>query len=155
MFEKVKIKKRKPRTIAYIRHKGDHSKIPYKEYIDRLYEWSKRKRARPGMRPMSIYIDNPKKKPKNKLRTDIAVPIKKGIKGEGKIKIKDLPKSKFASMKFKGSPDEYDKAYSELEDWIKENGYKISGKPVEIFTGTPKEEKGKTVIRSRIEIPIK
>lgn len=155
MFEKIKIKEHKPMTVAYIRHEGDYKEIPYGEYIDRLYQWSRRLRARPSMKPMSIYLDHPDEKQRSDVRTDIALPIRKKIEGEGKIKVRDLPATKVVTMKFKGSPDDYESAYSELWKWIEERNYKISGPSMEFYIGRPKKVKGKQVIKSRIEIPIK
>lgn len=154
MFDKIKVKNKKPRTIAYIQYEGEYKDIPYEDYIDRLYSWSKKKRLGPGMRPMSIYLDEPDKKPKSKVRIDIAIPIRKKISGEGKIEVRDLPATKVATMKFKGSSEEYEKAYSDLWHWIKEKNFKISGAPIEYYLSKPKMVKGKQIIKSRIEIPI-
>ena len=151
---KIKIKNRKPTKIAYIEHTGDYSSIPYDEDISKLYAFAKKKKLRPGFKPFALYPDDPNKGEWDNIRTRVAITVNKIAEGSEEIRVEELPQMKVATMKFKGSSEEYQQAYSELWKWIEEQGFKLNGPPLEIWGKKPKVVEGKTVINSEIQAPI-
>ena len=151
---KIKIKKRKPTKVAFIEHTGEYSSIPFDEDISKLYAFAKKQKLRPGFKPFAIYPDDPNTGDWDKIRTRIAITVNKLAEGSEEVQVEELPQMKVASMKFKGSSEEYKQAYGELWKWIEEQGFKLNGPPLEIWGKKPKVVEGKTIINSEIQAPI-
>lgn len=153
-MKKIKIKKRKATKIAYIEHTGDYSSIPYEESISKLYSFAKKNKIRPGFKPFAVYPDDPNSGLKENIRTRIAISVNKLVQDSETILSVELPEMQVATLKFSGSSDEYQTAYNELWKWVKDNGYALSGSPIEIWGKKPKIENGKSIIKSEIQAPI-
>ena len=151
----VKVESRKPLTIAYIEHTGPYDNIPFDRYIGRLYDWVKEKKVMPGFHPMGIFLDNPKRTPPDKCKCQLAIPVYGKVKGEGDIKIAKLPAMKVAAYSHKDSGKEYQDSYDKINDWIKKNGYTVSGPPIEIYSKKPEMVKGEMIIYAKIMFPVK
>ena len=152
---KIKVKKTKPFKLAYIRHVGSYSEIPFDKYISKLYEWAREKKVRPGFRTMGIYHDSPEETPPEKCRSDIGIPIKGDVKPEGEVKIKEMSSMDVAVIKHKGPASQYSDTYKELSEWIEENGYEWAGPAMEVYTKKPKFVGDETIIYANVQAPIK
>jgi len=152
---KVKIKKTKPMTLAYIEHTGDYGEIPFDEYISKLYEWVKKQKARPGFKTIGIYHDNPEEKPPAECRSEIGIPIKGMANPDEEIKIKEVPALDVAVIKHSAPASKLTETYHNLMKWMEENGYEWDGPGIEVYTKKPKVVSGETIIYATVQAPIK
>ena len=150
-----KLESRKSTSIVYIEHKGPYDKVPWDEYIHRLYGWAKEQKVMPGFYPMSICYDNPAKTQPEKCRSDIAISFKGKAKEIPGMKIKQLPAMKVASISHKGPGSEYANTYQKLGDFIAKKGYEVSGPPIEVYSKKPEVVDGVTILYAKIMIPVK
>jgi len=150
-----KIESRKATSIAFIEHQGAYDKVPWDEYMHRLYGWAKEQKVMPGFYPMSICYDNPAKTSPEKCKSDIAITFKGKAKAVPGVKIKPLPAMKVASISHKGPGSEYANTYRKLEDFIVEKGYQVSGPPIEVYSKKPEVIDGVTILYAKIMMPVK
>ncbi len=155
MSAKIKIKHRKSGNIAYMEHKGPYDSIPFDKYYTDLYSWAKENKARPGFKPMAIYMSNPNETPKDELVTLIAIPIGITIESKGDVKTKNLPEMDVAVFKHAAPAEEYENSYTDLAKWIEDNGFEVTDPLMEIYGKKPKVKNGKTIIFSDIQFPVK
>jgi len=152
---KVKLKTRKTSTFVYIEHKGAYREIPYENYMEKVFSWSKEKKVRPGFKPMAIFYDDPEKIAPENCKSEIGITIKGKPQSDENIKVKEIPITEVATIKHKGSAEDYPATYKALDDWILKNGYEVTGPFIEIYTKKPKNIGGKTILFSEIQAPIK
>jgi len=150
-----KLESRKATSIAYIEHQGGYDKVPWDEYMHRLYGWAKEQKVMPGFYPMSICYDNPAKTQPEKCRSDIAITFKGKAKETPRVKIKQLPAMKVASISHKGPGSEYGNTYRKLENFLEEKGYMVSGPPIEVYSKKPEVVGGATILYAKIMMPVK
>jgi AraC family transcriptional regulator len=150
----IKLSKRKAGKIAYIAHTGSYKDVPYDEIYSKLYGWAKENKAKPGFKALGIFMDDPEKVPTEKCRSEIGIPIYGSGPETEEIKLKTLPEMDVAVMKFKGESDDYIKAYHEIAEWIKANGYDWAGPCIEEYTKKPKVKGGKTIMFANIQVPV-
>jgi DNA gyrase inhibitor GyrI len=154
-MDKIKIEKTKPIKLAYIEHFGEYSKVPYGDYVPRLYEWAKENKVRPGFKNVNVFHDNPEEVDPSKCRSWIGIPIKSEAKGDNEVKIEDLPAMDVAVVKFKGPSRELKNTYKEIGEWMDENGYDWNGPCLEVCSKKPKEVNGELYLFTTIQVPIK
>jgi len=152
---KIKVKKRRAQTMAYIEYKGPYGKIPFDEAYGKLFAFAKESKAGVRGGPFAVYASDPHVTPESELVTRVAVPIGKAVEPKGEINVQELPEMEVASMDHNAPAEEYNKSYTELGKWITDNGYIATGAPFEIYTGKPKVKDGKTIIYSEIQFPVK
>jgi len=152
---RVKREKRKSARLAYIEHVGVYDKIPFSEYIERLYEWAKENHVRPGFYPMGVFIDPPDAQHQEKLRSEIGIQIYGEAQSADGIMIKELPAMEVASISHKGPSTEYPKTYKDLGEWITRHGYEWAGPSIEIYTRKPKLVRGETILFTKIMAPLR
>jgi len=149
-----KIETRKASGLAYIEHEGPYDKVPWDQYIERLYGWAKEQKVMPGFYPMGIYLSDPKATPPEKLRCDIAITFKGPAREAGGIKTRKLPAMKVASISHKGPGSEFVNTYSKLREFVKEKGYQVSGPPMEIYSKKPEVVNGVTILYAKVMMPV-
>jgi effector-binding domain-containing protein len=152
--DKIKVKKRSETAIAYIEARGPYGKIPYGELYEKLFAWAKEAKAAPGFTTFAIYASCPKETAEADLVTKVGIPLYKSAEPKGDVKVDRLPGMEVAVKRHEGPAEEYDKSYGELTKWISDNGYKITGPAMEIFTKKPKVRDGKNIIFSEIQFPV-
>ncbi len=150
----IKIEKKKPVKLAYIEHVGAYDSIPFEEYLERLFEWAKENRVRPGFYPMGLFFEPPCSAPPEKLRSQIGIQIYGEAKPGKGIQIKEMPEMDVATISHRGPSSDYPVTYENLSDWIDGHGYERSGPPMEIYTRKPKVVGGATIFYTRIEAPV-
>ena len=155
MSSNPKLEKRKASSIAFIEHRGPYDKVPWEEYIERLYNWAKEQKVMPGFYPMGIYHDNPEEVPAEQCGSNIAITFKGGAAELKGIKIGKLPDMTVASLSHKGPGSEFKNTYSKLSKWIKEKGYVVSGSPIEVYSKKPEVVNGVTILYAKVMIPVK
>jgi effector-binding domain-containing protein len=153
--DKIKVKRRGAGTMAYIEYKGPYDKIPFDEAYGKLYAFAKESKA--GMRfgTFAVYASDPNATPAAELVTRVAIPIGKAVEPKGEVKVAQLPEMEVAVIAHDAPADEYAKSYTELTKWITDNGYEVTGAPLEVYTKKPKVKDGKTIIYSEIQFPVR
>jgi effector-binding domain-containing protein len=141
-----KIEARKASDLAYIEHAGPYDKVPWEEYLRRLYGWAKEQKG--------IYLSDPKTTSPEKMRCDIAITFKGKAKETGGIKLRKQPAMKVASISHKGPGSEYPKTYSKLMEFVEEKGYEVSGPPIEIYSKKPEVVNGVTILYAKVMMPV-
>jgi DNA gyrase inhibitor GyrI len=150
-----KVEARKATSIAYIEHKGGYGKVPWDEYMHKLYGWAKEQKVMPGFFPMAICYDDPSKVAAKNCRSDIAISFKGKAKASPGIKIRKLPAMKVVTLSHKGPGKEFSSSYSKIQAYIADKGYKESGAPIEIYSKRPEVIDGVTIIYAKIMMPVK
>lgn len=152
---KIKVKRRAGGPFAFIEATGPYDKIPFDQHFGRLMAFARESKA--GMRwgMFVIYANDPHKTPPEQLVSKVAVTIGKAVPGSGDIKVDALPDMDVAVKVHDAPAEEYQKSYTELEKWVSDNGYEITGAPLEVYTGKPKVKDGKTIIYSEIQFPVR
>ena len=150
-----KFEERKASSLAYIEHKGPFDKIPWQEYIEKLYGWAKEQKVMPGFYPMGIYLDDPNVVPHEECRTEIAITFKCEARESSGVKIRQMPAMKVASISHKGPGSEFQKTYGVLMGWIEKKGLEVSGPPMEIYSKKPEVVGCETILYAKIMMPIK
>jgi len=150
-----KVESRKAANIAYIEHVGPYDKVPWEEYVQRLYGWAKGQKVMPGFYPMAIYHDDPEKTSPAKCRSEIAITFKGNGKEQAGVRIRQLPEMTVAAISHRGPGSEFQKTYARLMEWIAEKGYAVSGPPIEVYTRKPRVASGVTVLYVKVMMPVK
>jgi effector-binding domain-containing protein len=152
---RVRIEKKNAIKLAYIEHVGAYDKIPFNEYIPRLYGWAKENHVRPGFYPMGLFLDPLGCRPPEEIRSEIGIQVYGEARPEKGISIKELPPMEVATISHKGPSSEYPKTYENLSDWITQHGYEWSGPAIEIYTRRPKIVGEETILYAKIEAPVR
>ncbi len=150
----VKVKKRKEVSFVSKEYEGSIEELPFKEYVDDLKKWAKKKKAKPYGKTTVFYQNNFDKAFDDDFRADVCLPIKNRKKGGGGYKLKFLPSIQVVAKKFQGTPADYPKAYEEIFNYIDEKGYKAFGQRMEKFKKIPEKEGGEYQIKSELQVPV-
>jgi AraC family transcriptional regulator len=150
-----KLEDRKASSIAYIQHEGPYDKIPWQEYIEKLYGWAKEQKVMPGFYPMGIYHDDPSVVPPEKCRSEIAITFKGEARESAGVKIRHMPAMKVASVSHKGPGSEFQKTYRILGEWIEKKGLEVSGPSMEVYSKRPEVVGGETILYAKVMMPVK
>jgi AraC family transcriptional regulator len=150
-----KLESRKAANFAYIEHRGPYNRVPWEDYIKRLYGWAKEQKVMPGFYPMAIYHDDPDKTPPERCRSDIGITFKGTAKKHGGIKTRKMPAMRVATVSHKGPGSEFKNTYARLSEWIKKKGYRISGCPIEVYSKKPEVVGTTTILYAKVMMPVK
>ncbi len=151
----IKVESKKRFKLAYIEHTGDYSKIPYQDDIQELYGWAKENKVRPGFYPIGIFHDPPDITSPDKLRSEVGIQVYSRGRSQGKIRVREVPAMKVATISHKGPASEYPKTYDTLRRWVQNNGYEWAGPAIEVYTRKPKIVGDETILYTKIEAPIR
>jgi DNA gyrase inhibitor GyrI len=152
---RIRTRVRDPLTVAYIEESGPYDSLPWSTDIDRLYAWARKNRARPGMRPMAVYIDDPATTPPARLRTQIAIPLHRAPPPEGAVGVRTLPGTPVVAAKHRGPASAFPATYAALRAYASEHGLEVAGPPTETYTRRPKGTGADAVFTARVEIPVR
>ena len=150
-----KLESRKAANLAYIEHRGPYDRVPWEDYVKRLYGWAKEQKVMPGFYPMAIYYDDPEKTPPEQCRSDIGITFKGKVKRHRGIKTRKMPPMTVATISHKGPGSEFKNTYARLSEWIKKKGYRISGCPIEIYSKKPEVVGTITILYAKVMMPVK
>jgi effector-binding domain-containing protein len=150
-----KLESRKGANLAYIEHQGPYDKVPWEDYIKRLYGWAKEQKVMPGFYPMAIYYDDPQKMSPETCRSEIGITFKGTAKERAGVRIRKMSAMKVATISHKRSGSEFKHTYAKLTEWITKKGYVISGPPIEVYSKKPEVVDGVTILTAKVMMPIK
>ncbi|MBI5303096.1 MAG: GyrI-like domain-containing protein [Chloroflexi bacterium] len=138
-----------PKTrVAYVTEVG-----PFNEAIPRgfarLFAWLGEHQLLPAGASFGIYYDDPAKVPVEKLRSELCVPVSADAQASGDVQVKDIIKFSAATIVYQGEAN-ITAAYNEVYDWLRAQGYRDDGAPLEVYLSMPGE-----VLRAEVFVPIK
>lgn len=115
----------------YIKLTGKYGSLDFSGSWQRLWQFVKEhKLFTAGMEHIAIYHDDPKVTESDKLRTDICLVVKKDVKPQGDIGVKEIKAGKFAMFHYQGAYSNldavYDMIYGKL---LLENGLRLRDYP--------------------------
>lgn len=133
--------------VAYVTEVG-----PFSEAIPRgfqkLFAWLGAQNLQPLGASFGIYRDDPAKVPAEKLRSELCVPVAPGVQGSGEVQVKEIAGFDAAAIVYQGDAN-ITRAYNEVYDWLRTQGYRDAGSPIEVYLSMPGEE-----LRAEVFVPI-
>ncbi|MCX7838632.1 MAG: GyrI-like domain-containing protein [Anaerolineae bacterium] len=140
--------KRFPTTrVAFVSEVG-----PFNEAIprgfQRLFAWLGAHNISPTGKSLGIFHDDPAKVPAEQLRSEMCVPVAPDVQGSGEVQVKEIAEFEAATIVYQGSAN-VTRAYNAVYDWLRAQGYRGAGSPIEVYLSQPGEE-----LRAEIFVPI-
>jgi len=148
----VTIKQVTPVKVVSLAKTGPYSKIG--EAMGELFAWVEQKKVEIVGPPMGIFYDDPAKVDSTKTRYEICAPVTGPVKGDRKVKVKDLPPGEVATIIHKGPYEQCMSAYEKLDKWIMDNNYEIVGAACEIYLNDPNKVPPDSLL-TEIQFPVK
>ena len=141
------IKQMPERIIIYCRHQGALDQM--QEAFANLMKWALPRGfiSQPDMRLLSVYHDDPRVTPVDKLTADAAMFVSEEVKPEGMIGCYRLSGGLYAVGRFELSMSEFPSAWNAMFDLLEENGCKCGyGYHYEIYQNNHDEHPEKKFI---------
>jgi len=88
------------------------------------------------------------------LDVEIGFPVYKRLPGKDDIKASEIPGGKAATCLHTGPYSEIAPAYNALSEWIKDNGYEVTGVAYEVYLDDPAQTPPQE-LRTQILFPLK
>jgi DNA gyrase inhibitor GyrI len=149
-----KLENRKATEIAYIEHRGPYDRVPWSDYIERLYAWAKGQGVMPGFHPMGTYLDDPKTTPPRECRSRVAISFKGAARAKDGVLTGHFPEMRVAALSHKGPASEIARSYQTLAEFIAEKGLRSAGPPIEVYSKKPEAVDGKVILYAKIMMPV-
>ncbi len=125
---------------------------PFTEAIPRgfakLFSWLGANHLQPLGASLGIFHDDPAKVAAEKLRSELCVPVAAETQGSDPVQVKEIGDFEAAMITYQGDANIMP-AYNEVYDWLRAQGYRDAGAPIEIYLSQPGEE-----IRAEVYVPI-
>lgn len=137
-----------PKTrVAYVTEVGPMGEA-VKRGFEKLFAWVGAQHVQPLGASIGIFYDDPAKVPVEKLRSDLCVPVAAEVQGSGDVQVKEIGDVEVATLIYQGEQN-IERAYNEVYDWLRAQGYRDSGAPMETYLSKPGEE-----LRAEVAVPI-
>lgn len=125
---------------------------PFNEAVprgfQRLFAWLNAHNVSPIGKSLGIFHDDPAKVPAEQLRSELCVPVAPEVQGSDDVQVKDIAEFEAATIIYQGNAN-VTRAYNEVYDWLRAQGYRDVGSPIEVYLSQPGEE-----LRAEIFVPI-
>ena len=153
---KPKIKNIDPMTVIFAQAIGPYSESSTKAW-EKVCKYAEEKKLF-GFKTLFIGIshDDPRVTDEAKLRYDACIRIRKAIKPEGEIGVKEIPGGKYAIFRHKGPYEKLMESYNYIfGPWMAESGSELDDRPeLEVYLNAPESTKPEKLLTD-IYIPIK
>lgn len=116
--------------------------------FEKLFAWLGAQNLQPLGNSFGIFYDDPAKVPAEKLRSELCVPVSADAQSSGEVTVKEIPGFDAAAIVYQGEAN-ITKAYNEVYDWLRAQGYRDNGPAYEVYLSKPGEE-----LRAEIFVPI-
>jgi DNA gyrase inhibitor GyrI len=134
--------------VAYVTEVG-----PYGEAVQRgfgrLFAWVGANNVQPLGPSLGIYYDDPAQVAPEQLRCDLAVPVAPEVTGSGEVAVKEIGGFEVAALVYQGEQNIMP-AYDEVYNWLRAQGYREAGVPMETYLSYPGEE-----LCAEVAVPVK
>jgi DNA gyrase inhibitor len=115
--------------IAYIRRVGQYGPANI-EVMEKVKKWAKEKNLLESAILFAIPQDNPESTLPDYCRFDACIVIPNGYQVDDLVLEGELSGGKYLIYEVKHTPDDIQKAYSDILQSLQHNGYKIDNKPI-------------------------
>ena len=137
--------------VASVPHHGPYGEIGVA--FQRLLLMLRERRLRPDGPMMALYFEEPTHETPQ-ARSEAAVPVLGAFRGDGELRVRDLPPCSVASLIYDGPPSRVSASYTLLDEWVKANGYERSG-PVREIYARDLTEVPPGILYAEIQIPVR
>jgi len=137
MVVDIKMKNAPSYRVASMIRVGSWTPNVLRAEFGQLVRWAKKNRLAAGKWFMYFHDEPGGKRPANRLRFEACLQIKGKAAGEGKIRIKNLPKQKVLSVTFNPDKISAGLVYSGIYGSLRYRGLKEAGAPREVYIGNP------------------
>lgn len=125
---------------------------PFGEAIPRgfqkLFAWLGAQNLQPLGASFGIFHDDPAKVSADQLRSELCVPVAPEAQSSGEVQVKEITGFDAAAIVYQGDAN-ITRAYNEVYDWLRAQGYRDAGSPIEVYLSKPGEE-----LRAEVFVPI-
>jgi AraC family transcriptional regulator len=132
------------RQVAYITYKGSYEEVPV--LMGEVVGFIMAKGLQIMGPPYGVYFNSPQEVPVEELMYEVAMPCSGEAEEEGRVKIKTTPEQLVLSTVYKGPYSECGTAIGALAQHAYQNGYEITGPPMETYISDPNETPEKDLI---------
>ncbi len=133
--------------VAYVSEVGPFGDA-VKRGFERLFAWIGANQVQPLGASLGIYYDDPAHVPAEKLRSELCVPVAPDVQGSGDVGVKAIGDCDVAALVYQGEAN-ISRAYNEVYAWLRAQGYREAGAPIETYLSRPGEE-----LRAEIAVPV-
>jgi AraC family transcriptional regulator len=133
----IKEKKLPERKTAYISYQGSFEEIPV--LMGEIVGFLMAKGMQIMGPPFGVYYNSPQEVQVEELYYKIGMPFTGKADEVGRVKIKTNPEQLVLSTVYKGAYSECGSAIGALAQHAHQNGYEITGPPMEIYISDPNE----------------
>jgi DNA-binding transcriptional MerR regulator len=151
--QEVALKKIPAQAVASVR-----DTLPSLQHLDQLFgeafAYLGQHRVNPAGPPIGIYHDEEFRE--QEVDVEIAVPVSDAVPEGQRVKPRRLPAvDEMACLIHQGSYDTIGGTYGQLMGWIEANGYRIAGRPREIYVRGPESGDDASGYVTEIQIPVR
>lgn len=134
---KIEIKNIEETQAAYISVTGSYEQIP--DILSEVVGYVMKEGLQITEPPYGIYFNSPMEVAQEELEFEIGIPFIGEAKGEGRVKVKNVPAHQVASTVYKGPYGQAALVYQTIIEYAMKNGYEIVGGVKEIYLNNPME----------------
>lgn len=125
---------------------------PYGDSIPRgfkrLFDWMLAHKVQPVGPSLAIFYDDPTKVASKNRRCDLCAPVGPRVNGSGEVRTKEIGGWTVATILYEGDANAR-RAYNEVYDWLRKQGYHEADVPVEKYLSGLGEE-----LRAEVAVPV-
>ena len=147
----IELKKTEEKQVAYIFYTGPVEDMG--DLIGEIVDWMMNQNVEMTGPPYSAYYTSPAEVAPEDMQYEMGVPFLGEASEEGKVKIKNMPAQQVLSALHKGPYNEVGSVYEILMNKVIEDGYQMTGAPLEIYFNSPMEVP-ETDLLTEVQFPV-
>ena len=133
----IKLKETEEKLVAYIFYTGPVEDMG--GLIGEIADWMMEQKVEMTSPPYSAYYTSPSEVAPEDMQYELGVPFTGDAFESGKVKIKIMPAQQVLSAIHKGPYNEVGLVYEVMMNKVIEDGYQMTGAPLEIYFNSPME----------------
>jgi AraC family transcriptional regulator len=147
----IELKKTEEKQVAYIFYTGPVEDMG--DLIGEIVDWMMNQNVEMTGPPYSAYYTSPAEVAPEDMQYEMGVPFLGEASEAGKVKIKIMPAQQVLSTLHKGPYNEVGSVYEILMNKVIEDGYQMTGAPLEIYFNSPIEVP-ETDLLTEVQFPV-
>jgi AraC family transcriptional regulator len=147
----IELKKTEEKQVAYIFYTGPVEDMG--DLIGEIVDWMMNQNVEMTGPPYSAYYTSPAEVAPEDMQYELGVPFLGEASEAGKVKIKNMPIQQVLSALHKGPYNEVGSVYEILMNKVIEDGYQMTGAPLEIYFNSPMEVP-ETDLLTEVQFPV-
>ena len=147
----IELKKTEEKQVAYIFYTGPVEDMG--DLIGEIVDWMMNQNVEMTGPPYSAYFTSPAEVAPEDMQYEMGVPFLGEASEAGKVKIKNMPAQQVLSTLHKGPYNEVGSVYEILMNKVIEDGYQMTGAPLEIYFNSPIEVP-ETDLLTEVQFPV-